>query len=234
MQKSHLGTGVETKTAPSQSIQLADLGFNLCQFRRDDEVKSQQRKYVALFAAAPGPVLDIGCGRGIMLELLKLGGIEAYGLDTFPAAIDECERKGLSAIHAELFSHLAQLADSSLGGVFCSHVIEHLVPADAIVLLREVHRVLRPGGKLILLTPNCRDLMVALDGFWLDLSHVRFYPARLLQSILTQLGFRTVALSEDKDTRYGRTFYRRAAAMIRKLWFWGLMNRGDVVAVATK
>ena len=125
------------------------------------------------------------------------------------------------------------LGDSSLGGIFCSHVIEHLHPPEALRLIRESYRVLKSGGTLVLVTPNPQNLLVLTEVFWLDLTHVRFYPVRLLNRVLEEVGFTFVKCFEDKHTRYG-TPYRAVAGFLRRVWFWGLANRGDVVAVGRK
>jgi len=195
---------------------------------------AQQKKFVRHFLNLPGSVVDLGCGRGVMLELLRLSNIESYGVDAFAPGVEVCRQKGLNIVEEDLFAHLKRLPASSIGGIFCSHVIEHLEPAAAMILLREAYRVLLPRGTLVIVTPNSKDLMVAMEGFWLDLTHIRFYPARLLTALLEQVGFRVVETGEDKDTRTGQVLYKRIGVFIRRLWFWGLINRGDVVAIARK
>jgi len=210
------------------------LGIDPCRFRPDDKLFKQQKKFVKYFLGAPGPILDLGCGRGVLLELLHRERVDSYGVDTFGPGIEACREKGLTIVDCDLFAHLKSLPDSSLGGIFCSHVVEHLTPAQAIVFLRESARVLRPGGTLVLVTPNSKDLLVVTEGFWLDLTHVRLYPARLLGMLLEQVGFHFVQTLEDKDTRYSDVPYKRIGGFIRRLWFWGLVSRGDVIAVARR
>jgi len=221
-------------SATTEKPEPIGLGIDLCRFRSDEELLLQQKKFVKYFLGAPGPVLDLGCGRGAMLELLRDHGVDSYGVDTFGPGAQICRQKGLKIIEDDLFIHLQGLPSSCLGGVFCSHVVEHLAPAPAMTLLRESFRVLRPQGTLLIVTPNSKDLAVALEGFWLDLTHVRFYPARLLSVLLEQVGFHSIHTTEDKDTRYSRVFYKRLGGFIRRLWFWGLISRGDVIAIARK
>jgi len=210
------------------------LGIDLCRFRVDDDLLKQQKKFLKYFLGAPGPVADLGCGRGAMLEILRNQQVDSYGVDTFGPSLEMCREKGLKVVDCDLFAHLKGLPASSLGGVFCCHVIEHMTPDLAMVLLRESARILRPGGRLVLVTPNSKDLLVVTEGFWLDLTHVRLYPARLLRTLLEQVGFRHVETLEDKDTRYSKVFYKRIGGFIRRLWFWGLVSRGDVIVVAHK
>jgi SAM-dependent methyltransferase len=212
-----------------------ELGIDLCRYRADEELfRKQQTELAKHFNNAPGPVVDLGCGRGAMLELLTSNGVTNYGVDSFPPALEVCRDKSLKTVDCDIFSHLTELEDSSLGGVFCSHVIEHLHPPEALQLIRESYRVLRSGGTLILVTPNPKNLLILSEVFWLDLTHVRFYPARLLDGILQQIGFSFVSCFEDKHTAYGRKLHKRLAAFVRHVWLWGFTNRGDVVAVARK
>src|SRR5262249_48093545 len=96
----------------------------------------------------------------------------------------------------------------------------------------EAVRVLLPRGTLVIVTPNSKDLMVALKGFWLDLTHIRFYPARLLSALLEQVGFHSIETREDNDMRHDQVLFKRIGVFIRRIWFWGLINRGDVIAIA--
>jgi len=212
-----------------------DLGIDLCRYRADEQLfHKQQRELAKHFNKAPGPIVDLGCGRGTMLELLTANGVENYGVDGFPAAVQVCRERGLHVIESDIFSHLTQLKDDSIGGVFCSHVIEHLHPPEALQLIRESYRALKKGGTLVLVTPNPKNLLILTEVFWLDLTHVRFYPARLLQGILQDVGFGSVNCYEDKHTAYSRALHKRLGAFVRHMWLWGFTNRGDVVAVGRK
>lgn len=229
------GRSVATVERSPEKPSFNELGIDLCRYRADEQLfRKQQMELAKYFADVPGPVVDLGCGRGTMLEVLSGNGIRAYGVDTFPPALEVCRQRGLKVIDSDIFSHLADTNDSSIGGIFCSHVIEHLHPPEALRLIRESHRVLRSGGALVLVTPNPKNLLMLTEVFWLDLTHVRFYPARLLDGILQQVGFASVSCFEDKHTAYGTKLHRRIAAFVRHLWLWGFTNRGDVVAVARK
>lgn len=219
----------------SANPSFKELGVDLCRYRADEQLFHRQQVELAkYFANAPGPVVDLGCGRGTMLEVFGANGITSYGVDSFPPALEVCKERSLKVVDSDIFSHLAATNDSSIGGIFCSHVIEHLHPPDALKLIQESYRVLRSGGTLVLVTPNPKNLHVLTEVFWMDLTHVRFYPARLLDGILQQVGFGFVNCFEDKHTAYGRALHRRLGAFVRHLWLWGFTNRGDVVAVGRK
>jgi SAM-dependent methyltransferase len=131
--------------------------------------------YVRAFGDV-GPVCDLGCGRGEFLELAKARGLEAYGVDNDPESIAACMALGLDARREDLFEHLEGLPDSSLGGVFCSQVVEHLPPDLIPALMREVHRVLAPGGVAVFETPNPATFATHVQSFWRDPTHVRPVP----------------------------------------------------------
>jgi SAM-dependent methyltransferase len=155
-----------------------------------EEIRERQRGYLPLFAA--GPILDVGCGRGEFLELCREGGLEARGVDTDPGMVATCRAAGLTVEHADALAHLAGLADGSLGGVFCSQVIEHL-PAEAFVALAQLaHAKLRPGGVLLCETPNPTCLTVFSGAFYVDLSHIKPIHPQAAVFVLETAGFREV------------------------------------------
>ena len=119
------------------------------------------------------PVLDLGCGRGESLALLRAQGIAGRGVDSSARMVDLCSERGLEAVVGDLFGHLASLPEGELGAIVSFHVIEHLPPESLDRLVRLAYRALRPGGALILETPNPLSLVVAARNFWLDPTHRR-------------------------------------------------------------
>lgn len=135
------------------------------------------------------PVLDIGCGRGEWLEVLREHGLAAYGIDTNDVTVSACRARGLDARRAEALGHLRSLADGSIGGVTAFHVAEHL-PLDVLAdLLDETLRVLEPGGVLLLETPNPENLLVGGMTFYNDPTHRNPLPPAVLQFLVRQRGF---------------------------------------------
>ena len=190
-----------------------------------------QQKYVRQFIGVPGRVLEIGCSHGVMLTLLKEAGLSVYGLDLSENAVEMCRKKGLEAVHGDVLGHLRSLTASSLGGIFCAHVIEHLGPADALELIAESYRVLMPGGKIIFITPNAKDLRTT-ERFWLDITHVRLYPEKLLKILLTRQGFASVESFTDAEP--ARNIVERIIKTIMRIWFLGYIFTGDLVVVAQR
>jgi O-antigen chain-terminating methyltransferase len=158
-------------------------------FRGAEEyVKERQRMYGRRFQGAVN-VLDIGCGRGEMLEVLKEAGVGAYGIDLSDEAAAMCRAKGLAAEKADLFEYLDGLADRSLGGIVCSQVVEHLAPDRVPLLVRLAHSKMRPGALLAIETPNPECLAIFATHFYLDPTHTRPLPPPLLAFYLEETGF---------------------------------------------
>jgi len=157
------------------------------------ELKERQRGYVALFAGRTN-VLDVGCGRGEFLELLRESGIDARGVDLNLDMVLLCKDKGLDVSMADAFAHLESLPDESLGGVFAAQVIEHLHPRRVIELVRLCHRKLEPGAALVLETPNPKCLMVFADSFYKDPSHIQPIHPDTMHFLLEATGFDDVEL----------------------------------------
>jgi SAM-dependent methyltransferase len=155
-------------------------------------IRERQTIYADEFRDA-APVLDIGCGRGEFLSLLREAGIEARGVDTNPDMVAHCLDDGLAVEQADGSAFLAGLGDDSLGGIFCAHLLEHLYPAAIFRLLELAVEKLRPGGLFVAETPNPLSL-IALANFSADLSHNRPLHPSTLSFLARQAGFREVTL----------------------------------------
>ena len=141
-----------------------------------EEVVVKFRDYLPLFKDAT-PIVDLGCGRGEFLELASWVGLEASGVDSDPNVVAACEAAGLRAETADLYEYLVGMPDASLGGVFCAQVVEHLPAALLEPLFGEMARVLRPGGRLVVETPNAACFSTYVQSFWRDPTHLRPVPA---------------------------------------------------------
>jgi len=151
-------------------------------------IKQRQQMYAVRFQGH-GPVLDIGCGRGELLEVLRDSGIEARGIDLNEDSIALCRSKGLEVEAADLFAYLSVLPDSSLGGIVGSQVVEHL-PAERLPeLIRLAHAKLRTGATLAIETPNPECLAIFATHFYLDPTHRHPIPPALMSFYLEEAGF---------------------------------------------
>ena len=141
-----------------------------------------------------GPVADVGCGRGEWLELLGEWGITATGVDLNAPNVEGMRARGLDVHHADALEWLQAQPEASLAAVTSFHVIEHLPFGVLLRLVQEARRVLVPGGRLIMETPNPENVIVATQTFWLDPSHVRPLPPALLEVVVRDAGLELEAL----------------------------------------
>jgi hypothetical protein len=114
-----------------------------------------------------------------------------------------CGSKGLEAEQADLFVHLNDLPDSSLGGITCVQVVEHLPPERLPEFIRLAHAKLRRDGLIAIETPNPECLAIFATHFYLDPTHTRPVPPMLLAFYLEEAGFGTievVRLSPAEDS----------------------------------
>ena len=159
----------------------------------EEEIRRRQEVDVALFRAAPGPVADLGCGRGEFLEALRAAGLPAVGCDANPVMAARAREKGLDVDRADLFEWLAGRPDGSLGGVTAYQVVEHLPVSRLFDLVEAAAAKLAPGGVVLFETVNPESAF-AMKWFWMDLTHVRPIPAPSLARLLTASGFRDVRI----------------------------------------
>jgi len=133
--------------------------------------------------------LDLGCGRGEWLELMRENGIAAKGVDLDASMLAFCADSGLDAIQANAIEYIQSLSDQSVLAVSGFHIVEHLSFQDLYLLVTHALRVLVPGGLLILETPNPENLTVGANSFYIDPTHVRPLPWQLLTFLPEQVGF---------------------------------------------
>ena len=145
-------------------------------------------------------VLDLGCGRGEWLELLQKNGIAALGVDLDTGMLEACQQINLKVQCQDALESLKQLQDGSASVVSAFHLVEHL-PFDRVKdLVAECHRVLKPGGLLIMETPNPENFMVATHNFYLDPTHLRPIPPDLLAFVPEYLGYESVKILRLQET----------------------------------
>lgn len=159
-----------------------------------EDIKARQRVYLervqeSVAATGQGAVIDIGCGRGEWLELLGDSGITAHGYDLNRIAVEESRARGLDVRFADALKALSTLPDNSCSVITGFHIIEHL-PFDVLVrLIDHSLRALRPGGLLIVETPNPANLVVAAEKFYFDPTHRNPLPLELTSYLLESRGF---------------------------------------------
>lgn len=156
------------------------------------ELKNHQSVFLDYYRGCR-KVLDIGCGRGEFLELLRDNGIGCLGIDIDPAMISHCRSRGLPAEQADAVTFLERASDGDFDGLFCDQVIEHLKPDYRQRLLRLFHARLAPGGNLVVKTINPLSLATFTD-FYLDATHTCPVHPETLKYLVSSLGFEEIAV----------------------------------------
>jgi SAM-dependent methyltransferase len=141
-------------------------------FRGSQEtIRERLESYLPYFDGA-ADVLDVGCGRGEFLDLLKARGITGRGLDLNHEMVEVCRARGLEVAEADVVSYLESLPDASLGGLFAAQVVEHLQPGYLLRFLELAFHKLRPGAPIVLETLNPACWTAFFDSFIRDITHV--------------------------------------------------------------
>lgn len=153
-----------------------------------EELRERQADYVERLRGH-APVLDLGCGRGELLELLRSAGIAARGVEGNANAVQECRAKGLDVAQGDLVEFLERQPPGSVGAVVAAQVAEHLVPRQLQALLAAAHRALAKDGLLVLETVNVASALAYLDVFIRDLTHERPLHPETLRFMAAAAGF---------------------------------------------
>ncbi|MDX6305243.1 MAG: hypothetical protein QOI77_2212 [Blastocatellia bacterium] len=156
-----------------------------------EDIKAKAASYLPILADAniTTDIVDIGCGRGEWLEVLKEARLGARGIDSSRVMIEECTRRGLQASEGEATAYLRAQADNSLSAITAFHFVEHLPLETLVSFLDEVVRTLKPGGLVILETPNPENILVGACNFYLDPTHRNPIPSQTMQFLLESRGF---------------------------------------------
>jgi O-antigen chain-terminating methyltransferase len=180
--------GPSSATAPASLDSYKYVGFE-DQFRGSQrEIRERVASYVPLFEGA-SDVLDVGCGRGEFLELLREKGISGRGVDLNDEMAAVCRERGLDAAAGDALSYLLAQPDGSLGGLFAAQVVEHLEPDYLMRFLEAAYHKLRPGSKIVLETINPACWFAFFSSYIRDISHVRPLHPDTLQYLVSASGF---------------------------------------------
>jgi SAM-dependent methyltransferase len=185
--------------APAGQLESLDshkyVGFE-DQFRGSPEdIRQRVSEYLPLFQGARD-VLDVGCGRGEFLALLREQGVAARGIDINGAMVDVCRQQALDATEADALAYIKAQPDGSLGGLFSAQVIEHLEPRYLTALLDATFDKLRPGAPVVLETINPACWFAFFESYIRDITHVRPIHPDTLKYLVIASGFQHV------DIRY--------------------------------
>jgi Methionine biosynthesis protein MetW. len=176
----------------------------------------------------------VEAGRSWILQERHVNGI---GIDLSPDVVRKGLAKGLHIEHGDALSYLKK-KKNKYDGLMLSHIIEHLQPVDLINLLELANKRLNQNGRVIVVTPNFKDIEVATSTFWLDITHIRPYPLPLLKQLFEYSGFSVSSMEYDQDTGGGKPSYYRVLSfgryIVRKIRFGEYSGNGDIFLIAKK
>ncbi len=157
----------------------------------EDEIRERQLNYVKKFEGA-ADVLDLGCGRGEFLALLRDHGITARGLDINHEMVEVCRARGLSVDEGDAVTFLRSLPDGALGGLMAAQVVEHFQPAYLLQFLDLAQQKLRPGSTIVLETLNPACWLAFFDAYIRDITHAWPLHPDTLKYLVVASGFQQV------------------------------------------
>lgn len=186
----------------------------------------------------PGHLLDVGCGTGVFLRCARERGWRVTGTELSAYACQEARREGIPVLQGELWE--VGVPTASCDVVTAWHVVEHV--GDPKRLMQECHRVLKPGGWLLLATPNMDDHLFRI-AYWLARGHrpplyepkerelhLFYFSPRTLRTLLQSTGFHDVSISFDRGA--AAVWSKRAVNELAYVWFrltgvnWGMALTG--------
>ena len=177
----------------SAPLKAPDLNYFIFEDRfrgSREDIKKRQNTFLPYFENCKN-VLDIGCGRGEFLELLREQGIGAKGVDFDETMVEFCNSKDLDVVFDDALSYLETLEDSSLDGIFIDQVVEHLEPVALVRLLELCYQKLKLGYYIIAETVNPQTF-VSFVNFYIDLTHIRPVHPETLEYLFVTKGFREI------------------------------------------
>jgi SAM-dependent methyltransferase len=160
-----------------------------------DDIRGRVAEYLPIFRGVQN-VVDLGCGRGEFLVLLRENGIDGRGVDINEAMVEVCRSKGFDVTRTDALSYLEAQPDGSIGGLFAAQVVEHLEPQYLNALLDVAFGKLRPGAPIVLETINPACWFAFFESYIRDITHVRPLHPDTLKFLLIASGFQHV------DIRY--------------------------------
>lgn len=159
------------------------------EFRGSQEViRARLESYLPHFAGR-SHVLDVGCGRGELLDLLRARGIGARGLDVNSEMVEVCRGRGLDVAHADAVGWLSTLPDGALDGLFAAQVVEHLQPDYLLRFLELAYAKLAPGAPIVLETLNPACWVAFFESYIRDITHVWPLHPDTLKYLVIASGF---------------------------------------------
>jgi 2-polyprenyl-3-methyl-5-hydroxy-6-metoxy-1,4-benzoquinol methylase len=198
-----------------------DYGRFAERFRGTEEYVRRNIEFYKPYFAERENVLDIGCGRGEFLALMREQGVAARGIDLSAESVAQCRQNGLNAEAADLFLYLDQ-TEQDFDGIFSSQVVEHLDPRRLPEMIGLCAAKLRRGGLLAIETPNPECLAIFATHFYLDPTHARPIPHPLMVFYMEEAGFGLIEVHELSQAVDSMPELAELPEAFRKRFFGGL------------
>lgn len=189
------------KTAKVSFDEKTYLAFEEQHRGNQEEIRRRQQYYLDTYVKSwldkdmPGDILDLGCGRGEWLEILRENGYQALGIDLNRESLNECQKKDLKVICMDAISYMRSLPEESVRMITSFQLVEHLEMPQLLSLFQELGRVVKKGGVIIMETPNPCNLQVGAASFYLDPTHVRQLHPEFVRFLTEQSGFRQIEIA---------------------------------------
>jgi len=175
------------------------------------EIRSRVEDYLPTLLGTTD-VLDVGCGRGELLGLLKDRGVTARGIDSNPAMVELCRARGLSVEQADAAGYLEHQPDASFGALVAVQVVEHFEAAYLVRFLAEAHAKMRPNAPLVLETINPACWMAFFETYIRDLTHRHPLHPDTLEYLVQAAGFHDVNVQYRQPVGEGDRLERVAGS----------------------
>jgi O-antigen chain-terminating methyltransferase len=153
---------------------------------------------------------------------MREAGVPAKGIEASEESVGYCRSVGLDVTQADLFTYLGEQAETSLDGIFCSQVVEHLPAGRIPELIRLCASRLSTGGILAIETPNPECLAIFGTHFYLDPTHTRPVPSQLLAFYMEEFGMGRIEVHRRAPAVESMPEIGELPAAFREKFFGGL------------
>lgn len=205
------GTWAHTAAAPAGAVRegeafvapvesMSYVGFE-DRFRGSrDDIRGRVEDYLPILSSAQD-VVDVGCGRGELLDALRERGVRSRGVDLNHAMVELCGARGLVVEESDALSFLQRQPPGSVGGLVAIQVVEHFTPAYLSAFLSAAYQALRPGAPIILETINPACWSAFFETYIRDLTHQRPLHPDTLKYLVQANGFAQVDVQFRQPVR---------------------------------